>query len=353
MRPLFQKIVSLLGVFFGVWLGIRYLLPLFSPFLLGAGLALAAEPVTSFFWKKMHLPRGVCAGIGVSMTFFLISLALLILGALIVREMGLLAGVLPDLGVTAKSGISALSGWLQDMTQYAPGGIRDHLSRSIGEFFSSGTALLDKAVRYGLGLASGVLSHVPDGALSLGTGIISSFMISAKLPKIKTWLSQRLPKNKLQPVLEAAKRIKAAIGGWLLAQLKLAGITWTILTIGFVLLRISFAPLWAVLVALVDMFPILGTGTVLIPWSIISLLQDNHPRAIGLIGIYALVSLTRSALEPKLVGKQLGLDPLITLIALYAGYKIWGIGGMLLAPLLAVTAMQLSEISSRSSSTDF
>ena len=95
------------------------------------------------------------------------------------------------------------------------------------------------------------------------------------------------------------------------------------------------------MVSLVDAFPILGTGTVLLPWTLISFVQDNAARGMGLLGIYAVVSVTRSVLEPKLVGKQLGLDPLVTLAALYAGYRLWGLGGMILAPLLAVTVRNL------------
>lgn len=342
MRPLFQKMITISGLFFGVWLGIRYLFPLFLPFLLGAGLALAAEPIVRFFSKKLRLPRSAAAGIGVSMTFGFLSLLLLLLGALIVRELGLLAGVLPDLSIAAKSGITSLSGWLQGLTRYAPGGIRDYLSQTIGDFFSGGSALLDKALRYVLTLTGGVLSHVPDGALSLGTGIISSFMISAKLPKIKAWFSRQLPREKLRPVLEGFRRVKSAVTGWLLAQVKLAGVTWAILSAGFLILRIPYGPLWALLVALVDTLPVLGTGAVLLPWALVCLLQGDHAQAIGLVGTYTVVSLTRSALEPKLVGKQLGLDPLVTLFALYAGYRIWGIGGMLIAPLLAVAATQFS-----------
>ena len=70
-------------------------------------------------------------------------------------------------------------------------------------------------------------------------------------------------------------------------------------------------------------------------------MQGDSARGIGLLGIYGAATLIRSALEPKLVGKHLGLDPLVTLIALYAGYKLWGLMGMLLAPLLAVAATQV------------
>ena len=135
--------------------------------------------------------------------------------------------------------------------------------------------------------------------------------------------------------------MRTAVGGWLKAQIKLSAVTWLILTTGFFLLRVSYAPLWAAMVSLVDAFPILGTGTVLLPWALISFVQDNAARGMGLLGIYAVVSVTRSVLEPKLVGKQLGLDPLVTLAALYAGYRLWGLGGMILAPLLAVTVRNL------------
>lgn len=340
MKDRYGKIILLAGLFFALWLGVRYLLPLFFPFLLGAVLALAAEPMTAFFCRRLRLPRGVAVGISVSATFCFFFLVLLLLGALIVRELGILAGALPDLGETARAGLATLSDWLLSLARRAPAGLRTYLLDSITELFSGSTALLDRAAGYVLNLAGTVLSHIPDSALSIGTAIISGYMISAKLPAIRArW--QRLSGNKLSAVVRGFRQIKQTICGWLLAQLKLSGITWGIVTLGFVILRVPYAPLWAVLVALVDAFPILGTGTVLIPWSIVSFLQADNGRAIGLVGIYAVVALTRSALEPRLVGRQLGIDPLVTLFALYAGYKLWGLAGMLLAPILTVAATQL------------
>lgn len=342
MRSGSKKFFSLLVVFLTVWLGLRYLLPLISPFLLGAALALAAEPMVSFLCRRAHVPRPVGAGIGVSMAFCFLAMLLLLLCAFIVRELKALAGIIPDLENTAKSGISLLQGWLLELASHTPQSIQPLLNENVSSLFSDGAALLDKVIRYVLGLAGNLLSHIPDSALSLGTAVIAGFMISAKLPKIKLWISRRLPREKLRPLFDAGKRMKDAMAGWLLAQCKLMGLTFTILSLGFLLLRIPYALLWALAVSVVDALPVLGTGTVLIPWALISFLQGDGARAIGLLGIYVVISLTRSALEPKLVGRQLGLDPLVTLMALYAGYKLWGIGGMLLAPLLAVTATQIA-----------
>ena len=340
MNSLLSKVLFLAGIFLILWLILRFLLPLLLPFLLGAGLALLAEPAVSFLHRRFRLPRGLAAGAGVTAGLCFLFLVLLLTGALLLRELHALAGILPDVGTVAKNGIHALSDWLQDMTRYAPTDLRAPLTRRIGDFFNDGTDFLDRGIRFVLDLAGGLLSHVPDSALGLGTAVISAFMISAKLPTLRKKLAGLASKDRLAPLLDTWQRIRGVIGGWLLAQMKLAGITAGILAVGFLLLRIRYGVLWALAVALVDAFPILGTGTVLIPWGIISLLQGDPGRGVGLLGVYATVTLTRSVLEPKLIGHHLGLDPLSTLFALYAGYKVWGLAGMLLAPMLAVAAVQ-------------
>ena len=335
------RVPAVIGALLIILIFARFLLPILLPFLLGAGLALLAEPMTVFLCRRLRLPRGIASAVSVTVAFSFLTLIILLLCALILRELGNLAGVLPDLESTAQSGMDLLSDWLLGLVHRLPEGIHTILERNITGFFSGGSELLDKAVRYVLGLASAILSHVPDSALTLGTAVISSFMISAKLPQIKLRLQEKFPKAQLQPLLDGFKRMRTAVGGWLKAQIKLSAVTWLILMLGFFVLRISYAPLWAAVVSLVDAFPILGTGTVLLPWALVSFVQGSSARGIGLLGIYAVVSVTRSVLEPKLVGKQLGLDPLVTLAALYAGYRIWGLGGMILAPLLAVTVRNL------------
>lgn len=341
MRAGTRKTILLLVTFLGVCLALRYLMPLVLPFALGGALALAAEPMTRFFQRRMGLPRAVSTGISVSMSFCLLVLLVLLTAAFFLRELRVLAGILPDLEGTARSGMQLLENWALNMTERTPESIRPLLHRNVNELFSGGSKMLDGIMSWFLGLAGTVLAQVPDGALGLGTAVISGFMISAKLPKIRAWLQKRLPREKLQPLLDILSRIRGAAGGWLFAQAKLAGITLVLLLLGFWILGIPHAPLWALGVALVDAFPVLGTGAILVPWALISLLQEDVLRAVGLACTYLTVTLVRSTLEPKLLGKHLGLDPLVTLICMYCGYKLWGIGGMLLAPLIAVTAVQI------------
>lgn len=341
MRPGTGRIFSVLLSFLGVWLAARFLLPLFAPFLLGTLLALAAEPMVAFLHRRLRIPRAAAAGIAVTMAFGFLALILLMLCAFLVRELGVLSGALPQLEQAARSGIGLTQDWLLSLAARTPQSVRPYLEDNVTAFFSDGSTLLSRAVSWLLGLAGNLLSHIPDSALGLVTAVLSGYMISAKLPRIRRWCLRRIPKQRLLAITKALKRVRGALSCWLLAQGKLMGLTFVILLLGFVMLRIPYALLWALGVCLVDAFPILGTGTVLLPWALVLFLQEDVARAIGILGIYATVTLSRSIAEPKLLGRHLGMDPLVTLMALYAGYQLWGIGGMIFAPVLAATAMQL------------
>ncbi len=323
-----------------LWLGLRFLLPLVLPFLLGGALALSAEPVVTFL-RRLRLPRAAASFLAVTAAFCLLAALVVVLCAFAIRELGLLAPILPDLAEAARSGAGSLESWLLSLGSRAPGSLGTVLNRGISSLFSDGTALLDKAVSYALGLAGSVLKALPDSALTLGTAVISGYMISAKLPAIRSWLKSRIPRDRLQRMLENARRIRRVLGKFLLAQLQLGGVTLAVLAAGFFILGIAYGPVWALVIALVDAFPVLGTGTILLPWALLSLLRGNGAQAAGLLGIYITATVLRSVLEPKLLGRHLGLDPLVTLAAMYMGFQLWGLPGMLLSPMITVTALQL------------
>ena len=341
LRSGFKTVLSLAVTFFVLWISLRFLFPLFSPFVLGAVLALAAEPMVLFLSRRLRLPRPVSAGIGVGMAFCFLAMGILLLLGFFVRELRTLAGTLPQLEQAALEGIHTAQHWALEQTRRLPENLGTLLRENLTVLFSDGASLTARASGVVLSFAGDLLSKLPDSALGLGTGVISAFLISAKLPRIRRWLRKRIPRERLRALSAAAGRIKSTILGWLTAQAKLMAVTAVLLVLGFWLLRIENGLLWALGVSLVDAFPILGTGTVLLPWSLFAFLQQDAPRAIGLLGLYATVTLTRSILEPKLVGRHLGLDPLAALMALYAGYRLLGLPGMILAPMLTVTAIQL------------
>ena len=294
-----------------------------------------------FLENRLRLSRQTAAGLGVSMAFCFLALLVTVLCAAAVRQLRSLAGILPGLEEAARTGLDLVQTNLLALTARAPRNLRPVLTEHLRLLFSDGSTLLGKITAWLLGLAGGILGRLPDSALGFGTGILSAFLISARLPKIRGWLLGRIPRDRLNILLARFRRLRRMLRSWLTAQLKLMSVTFCILAAGLTLLRIPRSLLWAFVIALVDALPVFGTGTVLIPWALVCLLQGNRVLALGIAGTYATAALTRSILEPKLLGQHLGLDPLAALAALYIGCRLWGIAGMIAAPMITVALLQL------------
>lgn len=337
-QGIFRKFGTVAVVFFLVWGIFRYFFPIVAPFLVGWFFASLAEPMTRTICRRTNLNRIFAAGVGVTMVLMLLFGALWLLGAVCYRELTALAAGIPDYAERVSTGLTAFRDWAVGLTGRVPGNMGILLGKTVSGLFAEGSMLVDRAASGMLSAAGDVAGKLPGGALAAGTAVISAYMISAQYPVIQRWiLSSGAIRNKWIPVMEKLGR---TVGLWLKAQIKLTGVTFGIVTAGFLLLRVEHWLLWAAVTAVVDAVPLLGTGTVLIPMVLFSLLWGEQVRAVGLLGLYVTAMLTRSALEPRLVGRQLGMNPLLTLMALYAGFRIWGVAGMIFAPILAVTAMQ-------------
>lgn len=335
--PFFKKLLLCLGGILLLWLGARYVLPLMLPFLLGGLLALAAEPAVRFGVKTLHLRRGLASGLGVTVTLVLLGGILSILAAAAVKELKSLAGELPDVA----EGVSLLQDRLLAMAESAPEGIRTAAQRSVLEIFDDGTALMRQVESKLPGMLTSVVSGVGSSFLNVGTGILSAFLISTRLPKLRERAEALLPESWKTRYLPAVNKVRNGLWGWIKAQGKLFLLVWAVVSGGLLLAGISYAPLWAFLIALVDAVPVLGTGIVLAPWGVVRLIQGDRLQAIGLFCTYGAAALTRTVLEPRLVGKQLGLDPLVTLLVVYVGFRLWGLPGLLLTPIIASAVKQL------------
>ena len=323
-----------------IWLAGKFLLPFLFPFLLGAGIALAAEPVVGASQTRLGLPRGLSAGLGVTLTLTLLLGIFLFLGAVAVRELGLFARQIP---AVARQSADLLEESLVSLSLRAPEPVGSLLTDSIHRFFQDSSVLTDQAVQKVPGLLSGLLERIPGSAMSLGTGILSGYFISARFPRLKAYASENIPAAWKQRILPTAQHLKHSLGKWLVAQGKLMAITYCIVALGLTLLGIPYAFGWAILVAAVDAIPLLGTGTVLLPWALTKLLQGDPLTAAGMAAIYLAAVVTRTVLEPRFYGRHLGLDPLVMLVFLYFGYRLWGFLGIMISPLLAATVKALTE----------
>ncbi len=329
------------GVLLAAWLGIRYLLPVAAPFLIGGGIALAADPGVNLIQKKLSWRRFPAVLLCVSLTLILFAALVSFIGAAAVRELGAAARYVPEIGETIGQGMTVLEDFLLSAADRAPASVRPMLIQTVLNTFQDGNALLSQVTNKVPGVVAGVVGKVSKGALTVGTGVLAGYMISVRLPRIRKWISDHMPEHWTKKSLPALRQAKKTFGCWLKAQVKLMLVTWAVVSAGLMLLRIPYGFLWAALVAAVDAVPIFGTGTVLVPWAIVSFLQGNTQQGGGLMAIYGIASLCRSILEPRLVGKSLGLDPLLSLIAVYVGFQLWGIPGLILAPVTAALLKSL------------
>ena len=318
------------------------LLPLLLPFLLAYLLALAADPGVNALGRKTRLPRWARSGLCVTGVFLAAGVVLWFFCQVLWGELLRLVRQLPELLHQIQPSLEQLRASLEAMARRAPDSLSQPLIRWIGELFAGGAGLLESVYGFLSGLVSGVVTGVPRLFLGTVTTVIAAYMTSAALPQVKAWLRRHLPAVWQEWLRRVRDRSRAVFGGWCRAQAKLILLVFGILTLGFWILGVEFPLLFGGLIAVLDALPILGTGTVLIPWALISFLQERSGLGFGLLALYGVASISRSALEPQLVGKQLGLHPLLTLMAFYAGYRLLGLAGMILFPLAATVAAQLS-----------
>lgn len=326
------------------WVGFRYLLPILLPFFIGFLLSRAAEPIIRALQKNKTLPRWVCSAASMVLIYVVLGVGLFFLVRSLLQELQAFVAQLPQLLASLAGPMEALQNWLSSMAAKLPDGIGDALSQWISNLFESGSVLLESLYGWLFRLVTNTVSSLPSMVLFLVTAVLSSFMFSSQWPALRNQLMKRLPKTWQRHIDTFTNRLKSAMGGWCKAQLKLMGVCLAVVTVGLWILGTDFPLLFGGIIALVDALPVLGAGTVLIPWAIVSFLQGDGPLGFGLLILYGVVSLTRTALEPRLLGRQIGLSPLVTLFAMYAGYRLMGVAGMILFPICAILAKQFVEL---------
>ena len=327
----------------GAWVFCVFLLPALGPFVLGAAAAWAVERPVRSLTKRGVLPRWASSFVCVLALYLLAGGALALLGWAVFRELGGFVKELPALAQSLSGPLSRLEGRLLALSGRLPDGIGSGLRAGVTNFFESGALMGGKLYEWLFTFASGFLKKLPRVLLFAFTTVLAGFFSSSGLPAARVWLARRTPERWQARLREASARVRRTFGGWLLAQGKLMGVTFLLLTAGFLLLGTQYPLLFGLLVTLVDALPVFGVGTALIPWALVSFLRGQTRLGAGLALLYGAAALTRQTLEPRLLGRQFGLPPLAALMALYVGYHVLGVAGMIVFPIAAVLARQLWE----------
>ena len=225
--------------------------------------------------------------------------------------------------------LSLLRSRLTLLAEKLPENLQPMAQHSLSALFESGMNFTDDAVRPAR-RHDGLPGAVSGSALTVGTGVLSAFMISLRLPKMQKWLAQRFPGRREAPAAAdpdpqrrwglAPGAIGAAASDISHRQRRTTDFTDSLCPSVAGGRGAGGCPAGA------------GVRHVLLPWALISLLQGQLPRALGLLATYACAALTRSTPGTPAGGPPPGAGPLVTLACLYLGYRLWGFGGMILSP---------------------
>ena len=317
------------------------LLKFFLPFVIGWILAAIANPPVRFLEKRLKLVRRHSS---ILVVVAVLAAVVGILYLLIAKTIGLasdfakaLPRILESLEGQIRQSLESPSG----LFAFLPEEIRQAWSR-VGENLGSAIGpLMQQAAPPTVEAAGTVARSLPSILVYTVVTLLSSYFFIVDRDQLLALAGRYLPQWAAGYGDYLKKDVKRLIGGYFLAQFKIMLVVGVILTAGFLVLGVSYAPLWAVLTAFLDFLPVFGTGTVLIPWALIQVVSGEYAFGAGLALLYVLTQVVRQVVQPKLVGDTMGLNPLLTLFLLYVGFKISGISGMILAVPVGLLIMSL------------
>ncbi len=191
-------------------------------------------------------------------------------------------------------------------------------------------------------LSNGIVG-IPGLLVKVIITVVSTFFMATDFDKVIGLARSILGEKTYEMVNSGLFHTKKVIGAYLKSYTLLFLLTFVELSIGLSLFRIPYAILIAALIAIFDILPVLGTGGVLIPWSIICLIIGKTPLGIGIFILYIIITAIRNTLEPKIVGKQIGLHPLATLMAMIVGMGLFGLAGLIFCPVALVVLVSMAK----------
>ncbi|WP_416389381.1 sporulation integral membrane protein YtvI [Ohessyouella blattaphilus] len=325
----------LISLFFGVLATVLFVLAgvgvfkYFMPFIIGWFISYIAGPVIRFLEKRVKIVKKIGSALIIIIVLGGVVVGLYFIGLFLYRELSGLVKDLPEIYRSASSAVDNLVASLNQIVDGLPGGVQESLRTFVNNF---GTYINDFIKDLGtptFQMAGNVAKRIPSIFISIIITVIAAYFFIAERDEILVWLKKVAPQAIVNKMTLIMANLKFAVGGYFKAQFKIMGVVFILLNIGFVILSVPYYVLLALLVAFLDFLPFFGTGTALIPWAVYELVTKDYKMAIGLLIIYGVTQLVRQLIQPKLVGDSMGLNPLVTLIFLYIGYRIGGVLGMI------------------------
>lgn len=307
------------------------LLIFFMPFVVGFILSLIANPLVRFLEKKIKIKRKY--GTVLIIIFVIAAVVLLCYGigaALVIGFKGFME-YLPTMSANAEIEIMAAISHVESVIRKIPA-LRDfnidQLEAAVTDALSGLVAGEDSVTVTAI---SGFAKSIPNMLISGIMGFLATYFFIADRDKLAEMVSARLPASFQEKTLQMYGHILKVVGGYFKAQFKIMGVIYIVITAGLVILKVNYAWLIGFGIAFLDMLPVFGTGTVLMPWAAVKFFSGNYGTAFGMAVLYVVALLAHQLIQPKLIGESVGMNPFATLFFMYVGYQFSGVTGMIIA----------------------
>ena len=361
-------------IYFGIIIAVaalamRYAVGICMPFIIAFLIAAILQKPKNFLVKKTPLKKGLASAICVLLSLVIIALVFSLIGARVFDEIKGFIDYLVQQFKDLETLVDKIEGWFSGVLASLPDFLEKALSESSEKFFSrlresiSGESG-DLAQQITSGIAgkfsmswistpiNGVIStarQLPNVFVAVIITIVSCCFFTSDFQNVMDFIKLQFPEERRKDLTRAKALMKDSLGKMGKAYLLIMFITFIEMSVGLTVLRLigvfesNYIVLIAAATALIDIVPLLGTGTVIFPWALYCLIMRDFGMAIGLVVIYVVISVIRQVIEPKLVAGQLGLSPLVTITAMYLGLKLFGFIGMFALPILIIMLKLLND----------
>lgn len=351
------------------FVGLKYFFWVAAPFLLSFFFAVLLQKPLRFLDKKTNRKaHGLLSVVLVLLSICIIIVPLAFLLAALFNKISEFVNFLVSQLNDLPSFLSTVENWLLDFFGFLPSHLYDSVSATITEWFTklqpgapeeagavsgllSGIDLgsVSDKITSGVSNVYSVLKGVPSILIGVVIGIVAWILFTKDYDIVVRFIQNQLPEGKKHLLVD----LKQIFSKTVLTMFKAYGIimliTFSELCLGFGILRLcgimnnNFFVLIAAAIAIFDILPVAGSGGILIPWALFSVVNGNYKQAIGLIIMYVVITVIRQYIEPKIVGTSLGVNPIVTLMGLYFGLKLFGFIGMFLVPLCVMTLKAFND----------
>lgn len=330
-NPLVNKVLMIAAAIVLAFFALRfsvYLLNILMPFVIGFIIATLANPLVKRLRYSLRLPRPLASLLGVLIILVVVGFLFYGIFNLTKGQASNLSSTLRDLG---ESAIRYAEQTYNALRERFPGVIQISWKEFITNLSPKFESTIGDSTIFLGGWLFGVARRLPSTAFFLIISLISSYYISQEYDKVLRWIRRNVRRYPLVHRFAIRFRLSAIHGltSWLKAQAIVMSILAIVASIGFALIGYNQWLLMGILLALFDALPIFGSGAVLLPLFGYHLLFGNISMAIYHVILYGVLTFTRQMIEPKILGQQIGINPLLTLLVLYTGFNLGGLFGMI------------------------